>query len=386
MKQRLGLVLSGGGARAAYQAGGLRALAEMSTLRELPFPVLAGASAGAINAAYLACHADNFQEATKKLWKMWETLSVDQIFSVNRRMGLRIGARWIADVALHRLPLSGASKPQYLLETDPFMELLSSNLDFNAIKTHIRSGKLHGVAFTATNYSTGTVMTFFDGHSSISSWLRRTRLGIRDNLTADHVAASTAIPIFFPPVLMKGSYYGDGCIRMTAPLSPAIHMGADRILAIGIHTTRKPKEAFEIANGNLSVDPDVKPSIADIFGVLMSAVFMEALEFDLERLQRINETLRLTSKSGQRDRSGKLRNITALALQPERDLGKFATGLNLPLPFHHLLFALGAASYESNDILSFLAFEKKYTSKLLELGYHDAMSKKTELLNFLSEV
>lgn len=382
MKRRLGLVLSGGGARAAYQAGALRAIAEMLAQQRLPFSILAGVSAGAINAAYLACHADDFQEATAKLWQMWEDLREDQVFHVNRRVASLISMRWAADVILH-FPLISGPKPQYLLDTKPLLNLLQSNLNFDLIKKHFNSNILFGVAFSATNYDTGTAVTFFDGHPTIAPWLRRTRLGIRENLTADHVVASTAMPIFFQPVVIGGSYYGDGCIRMTTPLSPAIHLGARRILAIGTHCPPRPKATLAVVTGEIKPHPNIKPSLADVFGVLISSVFLDALELDLERLERINESVRVTPKSAQRKRSEKLKYISALAIQPVRNLGSIAAGLRPPLPFRHLMYALGAASDRSTDILSFLAFEKSYTSKLLELGYHDAMGRKSELKEFL---
>ena len=382
MKRRLALVLSGGGARGAYQAGALRALAEILAQPHLPFPILAGVSAGAINVAYLACHADDFQEATAKLWQMWENIREDQIFHINRRVASLIGMRWLADIILH-FPLISGPKPQYLLDTKPMLDLLRRNLNFDMIKKHFESQILHGVAFSATNYDTGNAVTFFDGHRSIEPWLRRTRLGIREALTADHVVASTAMPIFFQPVVIRNSYYGDGCIRLTTPLSPALHMGADRILAIGTHCPPRPKDALAVIKGETRPHPNIKPSLADVFGVLITSIFLDALELDLERLQRINESVQLTSKSAQEKRSEKLKYVSAMALQPVRNLGSIAAALRPPLPFRHLLYALGAASDRSTDILSFLAFEKSYTSKLLELGYQDTMGRRSELKEFL---
>jgi NTE family protein len=383
VSRRLGLVLSGGGARAAYQAGALRAISEIAAGPRLPFPILTGVSAGAINAAYLACHADDFPEATTKLWRMWEGLSEKRVFRVNRRVATLISSRWIADVVFRCLPLISGPKPEYLLDTRPLLSLLRLNLDFNATKKHIRAGHLHGVAFSATNYDTGTAVTFFDGHPSIQPWLRRTRIGIREDLSADQVVASAALPLFFPPVMIRGSYYGDGCIRLTTPMSPALHLGADRILGIGTRSEQTPKVALAVAKGEISPVPSIKPSLADVFGVMLSAVFLDSLELDFERLQRINEGVQLTNRSMRKARSEKLRHVSALLLQPVRDLGGIAKDVKPPLPFRHLLYAMGAASDRSTDILSFLAFEKTYTSKLLELGYHDAMARRNELREFL---
>ena len=230
------------------------------------------------------------------------------------------------------------------------LKLLKANLNFDLIKKHFDSNILHGVAFSATNYDTEAAVTFFDGHPMIEPWLRRTRLGIRETLTADHVVASTAMPIFFQPVAIRGSYYGDGCIRMTAPLSPALHLGADRILAIGTHSAPRPKEALAIARGEINPYPHIKPSLADVFGVLITSVFLDALDLDLERLQRINKRLRLTPKSAQKKRSEKLKYVPALALQPLQNLGAIAAGVKPPVPFRHLMYALGAASSRSTDI------------------------------------
>jgi NTE family protein len=375
----LGLVLTGGGARAAYQVGVLKAIAEITQSKESPFRVISGVSAGAINAAYLMSRADQFQEASRGLWELWTNLHSERVYRTDPASIATLGSRWLRTVGM-----GGWFSPKranHLLSTAPLRELLKNELMLDRIPEFVKSGILRGVALSATNYLTGTAITFFDGDDSIQSWVRSTRLAIRTSVTVEHVMASSAIPVFFPPVRIDGALYGDGCIRLTSPVSPAIHLGADRILCIGIRYFRTQEQTIEL-NRNPKRD---ELSIAEIGGVLLNAVFLDSLETDIERLERINRTLSLMTEEQKTRMSSPLKSIPVMALRPSRDLGQLAQGTlrEFPALIRFLLKGVGAKEDKGWDLVSYLAFEKAYTERLADLGYSDTMTKKESVLEFL---
>lgn len=374
-----GLVLSGGGARGAYQVGALRALSEiLPHARELPFPVLAGASAGSITNAFLAAHADQFSEATQRLVDFWSHIRPHDVFRTDTPTLLRVAAEWAADLSLGGLT---GGRERSLLVTDPLRALLTERLDMDAVRRNIAEGRLRGIALTATNYRTNLAVTFFDGVESIRPWGRSTRIGMRDHLTVDHVMASSAIPIFFPAVRIGGKYFADGCVRLTTPLSPAVHLGADRILAIGVRSPEPPdREEAAPSGGN-----EPYPTVAETAGLLLNALFLEALESDVERFERVNHTMTLVPAAAMDHERAPLRPIPLLVLRPSRNLGALAAGALVELPHivQHLFHGLGATQETGADLVSYLAFDGEYTSKLLSLGYSDTMARKAEILEFL---
>jgi len=377
MTTRIGLVLTGGGARAAYQVGALRALAEILGQRS-PFQIVTGVSAGAINGCAIAARAHQFGEASHALWEMWESLEPDSIYRTDPRSLAETGGMWIRDVAGGgRI---GSTRINYLLDTAPLRQLLETNLELGQLQARYRDGSLHGCAVTATNYGTGTAMTFFDGAPEIARWQRTTRLGVREPITVDHVLASSAIPVFFPPVRLRDGFYGDGCVRMTAPLSPAIHLGADRIVAIGIRYHRSDDQTLA-----LNQQPLVSmPSLSDIAGLLLNAVFLDSLESDLERVQRINRTLALILPA--QGATQPLRRIPVLALRPSEDLGQLAGKQysQFPRTLRYLLAGIGATEDRGWDLISYLAFEPIYLRRLLELGYEDTLRRRDEVVQFFA--
>lgn len=376
----LGLVLTGGGARAAYQAGVLRGIAEIEKLERVSFDIVTGVSAGAINGVALAAAADEDLGAfTERLWRLWEQLHIDRVFRTDPLSLLGIGTRWLRDLSLGGM--LGAAKSNFLLDTAPLREMLGELVRFERLEQHIASQRLHGVAVSATNYMTGTAVTFFDGHSSIQPWFRSTRIAARERITLDHVMASSAIPIFFPPARVAGSWYGDGCIRLTAPLSPAIHLGADKVLAIGIRHFR-PQTITEQLNRTVF---DERVSLVNVVGVLLNAVFLDSLEADHERMERINRTVAALSDDARAAHPDKLRVIPVLAVKPSKDLGSLASEqfARFPRSLRHLLKGLGASADTGWDLLSYLAFDTAYTRRLLELGRQDALAMKDELSAFL---
>lgn len=375
-----GLVLTGGGARAAYQAGVLKGIAELRKFDRHPFEILTGVSAGAINGCALAAAADeDFSSVTDRIWDTWAGLQIDRVFRTDPVSLLGIGTRWIHDLSFGGV--LGASRANHLLDTSPLREMLPKLIRFDRVAAQIAAKRVHGVAVSATNYMTGTAVTFFDGAPSIEPWHRSTRIAMREAITLDHVMASSAIPIFFPPVRVAGSYYGDGCIRLNAPLSPAIHLGADRVLAIGIRYFR-PRQMTEQLNRTVFED---KVSLVNIVGVLLNAVFLDSLEADTERMERINRTIACLNEDQRSAHPDKLREIPILAVKPSKDLGSLASEQfeRFPRSLRHLLKGLGASTDTGWDLLSYLAFDTAYTKRLLELGRADAYAMKDQLLAFL---
>jgi NTE family protein len=374
----IGLVLTGGGARAAYQAGVLRGIAEIAERTSLPFRVMTGVSAGAINAMAIAARPEDFRAATARLWETWSELQVHQVFRTDVTSISQIGARWMRDLSLGGLV--GGTTSRYLLDTAPLRRLLSASIDFSRIADNVQSGVLRGVAVSATNYASGAAVTFFDGAPSIKPWARRTRLARRASIGLRHVMASSAIPIFFPPERLAGSYYGDGCVRLSAPLSPAIHLGADRLLAIGIRHPRAPHSTTALSTRHMS-----RIRAIDIAGVLLNAVFLDSLDSDLERMQRINRTLALLTPAARSTHPDALRPIEVLALRPSRDLGRLASAelRRLPRTLRYMLRGLGASEERGWDVFSYLAFDSAYTRLLLDLGLEDARAQADVIGAFL---
>jgi NTE family protein len=372
---RIGLVLTGGGAHAAYQAGVIRGISEIITPGPTPFQVIAGVSAGAVTGMGVAARADDFQTSARLIWEIWEAIKPSDVFKTDPISLVGIGARWMRDLSLGGF--LGKTQSNFLLDTSPLKALLCGNIHFEEIPRHIDSGLLHGVAVTATNFVSGTAVTFFDGSPELQPWYRSTRLAKRSRIQCDQVMASSAIPIFFPPVFYEGSYFGDGCVRMTAPLSPAVHMKADRILAIGTSHT-------EIQTTMLLLEqPQLQGSLkfVDIIGVLLNAVFLDSLETDMDRLQRINRTVSNMTPEQRAASKDKLRFIPLVAITPSRNLGDFASAEfpRFPAPLRYLLKGLGASERKGWDLLSYLAFDGIYTRYLLQLGYTDALNKRPEI-------
>ncbi|HET6436808.1 MAG TPA: patatin-like phospholipase family protein [Anaeromyxobacter sp.] len=375
----LGLVLTGGGARSAYQVGALRALALMLPQGPLPFDVLAGISAGAINAVALGSGAEDFQGTTERLSKTWTGLTPDRIFRTGAIGLVRIGTRWILDLSAGGL--IGKSGINYLLETGPLRELLEREIPLRRMRRHLRAGRLRGVAVSATSYHTGAGVTFFEGDGSIAQWRRSSRIGLRARLTVEHVMASAAIPIFFPPVRIGPTFYGDGCVRMPYPMSPALHMGADRILAISVRHLRRPDDT---AAAQASDQAERMP-VSEIVGVLLNAVFLDSLDSDHERLQRINRTLALVPHERIGRGEADVRLVPALVLRPSQDLGRMAADEygRFPAMLRYLLRGIGATGQTGEDLLSYLAFEPIYIQRAMDLGFSDTMARRAEIEDFM---
>jgi NTE family protein len=372
---RVGLVLTGGGARAAYQVGALKALAAILPRGPIPFDVVAGISAGAINGVAVACSAQDFAGGAGALHQVWGALTPDRIFRTGALKLAAIGSRWMRD--LGGGGFLGGNSINYLLDPSPLRRLLTEVLPLARLRRHLRAGRLSGVAVSATSYTTGAGVTWYEGDERIRPWQRSTREGVRDRLTVDHVMASAAIPIFFPPVRVGEGYYGDGCVRMVYPMSPAIHLGAERVLAISVrHPRATPGSSATPAGGPLP--------LSQIAGVLLNAVFLDSLDTDLERLERINRTLDHVTNERAVERELELRPIPVLALQPSQDLGRLAGDEyhRFPSMLRYFLKGIGVTKDSGFDLLSYLAFEPVYVARVMELGYADTMRRRDEVEAF----
>jgi len=375
-----GLLLTGGGARGAYQAGVLMGIAKLLGESELlPFPVLTGMSAGAINTVGLAGLAPRFGAGAKLLGEVWGNLEMDQVFRTDLGRLSRIGGGWFKNLALGGF--LGHDGFNALLDPRPLRGLLERNLDFAAMHRQLAAGTLRGVALQATHYGTGASVTFLETEVPDLAWARAWRLSLKSVLTVDHVMAATAIPIIFPAVRIGGNYYGDGSVRMTSPFSPAIHLGARRILAVSVRKVQ-PAAKFVAALGQQAP----RPTLAGIVGNLLNAVFLDAMDGDLERLNRINHTLALMPPQAAQEQIG-LRPIEAVMISPSEDLGVLAkTHLrHFPAKLRYLLRGLGADEPESADFLSYILFDRHYCRELIELGIHDVTKQEARLNQFFRD-
>ncbi len=376
----LGLVLTGGGARSAYQVGAVRAIARMLPARSLPFDVVTGISAGGINSVALASGADDFQGAAEALATTWCSLSPERVYRTGTLGLVKIGTRWILDLSAGGL--LGRSGINYLLDPAPLRDLLEHVIPLGRMRRNLRSGLLRGVALSATNYHTAVGVTFYEGDPAIEPWTRATRIGVPARLTLDHVMASAAIPVFFPPVQIGRTFYGDGCVRMNYPMSPAVHLGADRILAISVRYLRQPGETLQ----RESADRIDRMPVSEIAGVLLNSVFLDSLDSDHERLERVNRTVALIPRD-RLSRSGlNVRHIPALVLRPSQDLGRLAADEyhRFPAMLRYLLRGIGATGNTGEDLLSYLAFEPVYIQRVMDLGFTDTMARREEIEAFLA--
>jgi NTE family protein len=375
----LALVFSGGGARAAYQVGFLRLLA-----RELPHIVpgiLTGVSAGGINAAYLAARQEPFAEKVENLARIWGSLSIDQVFRVDLRdlaaRTLRFGGRLMSGGAS---PLPAARS---FVDTAPLRVLLENVLEAHdgvlaGIPQSLRAGWLRAIALTASNYTTGQSITWVQTREDcgIQTWERPQRKSNTCALRVDHVMASAALPFFFPAVDVDGAWYGDGGIRLTAPLSPAVHLGARQIIAVSTRYARSREEADRPAVVGY-------PPPAQVAGVLLNAIFLDLLDGDALHMEQINT---LVARLPEAQRDG-LRHIDLLVLRPSEDLGQLANAYEpaLPRAFRFLTRGLGTRETRSNDLLSLVMFQSNYIKRLIEMGESDAAEKISEIRRFLGD-
>jgi NTE family protein len=369
----IALVLSGGGARAAYQVGALAAVAELAP--DVPVSIITGVSAGAINAVALGAHPGRLPESVAALRRDWEALGPEDVFGV-RKLSL-VGA--IGRVVLHAITGRRRGAPAFrgLLDPRPLRRFLERHFRTGGIAKNLAAGRLRAVGLSATAYGDGATATFVQGVTDIPLWRRARRYAVRTTLTVDHVLASGAIPIIFPAVQLAEGFFGDGSVRQTAPLAPAIHLGAERIMAVNVSVTdgAVPSVATQ----------DEYPSSAQVFGLLFDSVFLDALDADAERLERVNGMLEQLAPS-QRTASG-LRRIGLLLVRPTRDLGEMSRGYRSRLPpvLAAVVRNMGGRRVRSADFVSYLLFDHAYTGDLMDLGYHDTLARRDIVSAFLAD-
>ena len=371
-----GLVLSGGGARAAYQAGALCAIARILGKRRMrPFSVISGTSAGAINAATLAIHADDFRRGVARLARWWRRIAVDDVYRADFATLSSHGMRFLAAmVGAGRAPEGAAS----MLDNTPLGALLERALDMSRIAVHCASGALSALAINATSYATGYAVAFFEGTDDHAQWKRTRRRGERARLTVSHLMASTAIPFIFPAARVGDDFYMDGSVRQITPLSPALHLGAQRLVVIAVG------QFFGQRRDSAPAFPEY-PSFAQVAGHALSSIFLDNLGADLERLTQMNRLLALLPAS-RLGRSGLvLRHADALVLAPSLDIGPLALAhaKQLPAGVRTLLRGFGSTRGAGANLLSYLLFDRAFCRSLLRLGYRDTLARREELTAFL---
>ncbi|MEK8079845.1 patatin-like phospholipase family protein [Pseudomonas sp. XK-1] len=373
-----GLILSGGGARAAYQVGVLAAIADLlPDAAHNPFPVIVGTSAGAINAVGLACGALHFTEAVRRLTAVWQGFHTHQVYRSDWPGVLHQASRFIG----HSLLGLGGDIPVALLDSSPLAELLRRELDFTGIAAAVRQRQLRAVAVTAFGYESGQAVTFYQGRATIDPWFRHRRVGVPTRLGLEHLLASASIPLIFPPVKINREYFGDGAVRQPAPISPALHLGATRVLVVGVSGNPAENASRDVPRPQ-HVRP---PSLAQIGGHMLNSTFIDSLESDIELLERLNLMSRLIPPE-LHPRGLGLKPVDVLVIAPSRPLDVIAARHRRELPRVLRLFLRGPGATRASGagVLSYLLFEPGYCNELIELGYQDAMAQQGELIEFLS--
>ena len=367
--------MSGGGARVAYQVGVMRALAELLPLRAAcPFPIICGTSAGAVNAAVLAVDAHNFRRGVRRLMTVWKNIHVGHVYRADPSGALKNSARWIWTV------LTGGAFTHdavSLLDNAPLERLIGQYLDFSGIQRNIDAGHLAAFSVTCSGYTSGQSVSFYQGRPGLGNWTRARRVGLAMPISREHLLASSALPFIFPPVRINHEFFGDGSMRQIAPVSPALHLGADRVLVIGVGRQLAPAPLRGNGNG--------APSLAQIAGHALNSIFLDSLEVDLERLQRINRTLEMIPQEVLDRTRYPLRPVAFRVISPSQDLEKIALAHahELPRTIRLLLGTIGGLKRNASTLLSYVLFERGYCRALIQLGYRDTMSRRDELVAFL---
>ncbi len=382
MDNALGLVMTGGGARGAYQAGVLKRIGELKSVQSHgnPFPIIGGSSAGSVNGCALAVGCHEFSIATRVLAKLWAELRPSDIFRCDAFAQARNSFTWIMDLSFGAV--LGGGNARSFLDASPLRHFLRTHLDCDQIQTNIRRGHLYALAISATNYNSGKSYLFIQGVKGHPMWNRSRRVTLATKITTDHVCASAAIPLVFQPVRLKTArgtaFFGDGCLRLQQPLSPVIRLGAERVFAIGARG--QSLEHQEEATS------DTEPSLAQVMGVIFNVMFLDHLATDIEHLDRLNTLLR----EGHISQAGvegceKMRELATFLITPSVDLSELAGQHQKDMPYliQYFVNGLGRDAASCSDLMSYLLFTPKYTRALIDIGYNDADRRIDEIENFI---
>lgn len=374
--KKIGLVLSGGGARAAYQVGVLKAISRLlPNERGNPFDIISGTSAGAINAVALASYAGHYRLGIRQLERIWKNFSCDQVFRSNFTSVLS----WSMKFFMNSFFGYKAGEPVSLLDNTPLKQLLSKFISFDNIQKAIDNQDLHALSVTASGYSTGESVSFFQAHNSIKNWQRLRRIGVRSRINIQHLLASSAIPTVFPAIKINREFFGDGAIRQLAPISPVLHLGASKILVIGVsgdNHKRKPRETMTSY-----------PSLGKIMNHMFNAAFLDSMESDVERLTRVNNTISKIPADILQSQGIPLRPVELLEISPSESIDDIAArhARELPASLKFFFNSKGRRQKNGAGVLSYLLFERGFCRDLIQHGYDDAMKQKDEILRFFCE-
>ncbi len=395
------LVLTAGGARGAYQAGVMKRISEIPAFvdQAAPFSIITGASAGAINGAAIASQHDNFGVASKLLVKLWASLEANNVYRSDAFAMMKNAASLALDFGLGGLV--GAGRVKSLVDSSPLYAFLNQNLKLDGIRRAVKEGGLYALGITATGYHTGRAFTFVEGKPGHPLWSKSRRVALRAEITLPHVLASAAIPIVFPPVELPAgaasAFFGDGAMRLVTPLSPAIRLGADRLLAVGV---RCQESANSLLRSEWSQDADFapnlkRPPLSQICGTLMNAIFLDHLDSDLDHLKRMNSFVAeheklasLVDLVAESDSDHEpMRIVTPLVISPSADIAIIAKTLQhrMPKTIRYVMDGLGTPDAQSADLTSFLLFDSEFTRELIQLGYRDAAQRIDEIEAFLRD-
>jgi NTE family protein len=383
MESAIGLVITGGGARGAYQAGVLKRIGEIKRVQERgnPFPIIGGASAGAVNGAAVAVGCDDFALATKALADLWASLKPSDIFHCDLASQAHNSLTWILDLSFGAI--FGGGNARSLLDATPLRKFLNRHLDCDRIQENIKSGSLYALAISATNYNSGKSYLFIQGAKGHNLWNRLRLVTVATKITVDHVCASAAIPLIFQPVRLKiargSAFFGDGCVRLQQPLSPVVRLGAEKVFAIGVRSG-DDKERPEVSTN------DREPSLAQVMGVLFNVMFLDHIQTDIEHLDRLNHLIEVGHiVQPDVEENERIRQLASFVITPSVNLSDLAGQHQKDMPYliQYFVSSLGRDSASCADLMSYLLFTSKYTRDLIEIGHRDADERIDEIEEFL---